>query len=294
MTHLSLGRVSNLPTVWTNVLAAGAMAGAAMPSDGWLSVLIAMSLFYIAGMYYNDVCDAQYDKQHQPHRPIAAALITRERVEAYAIAYALLGFLLVYNARMAAPMASESASVGWLLSVCALVALIIAYNRHHKNNPLSPLIMAACRAAVLVTTGYTLTGTLPPMLLLMVLATLCWVIGLTYFAKHEQSDRVSTHLLNRWPLALMSVPVFIGVTLSLFNIAVLFPLAVLVPVIVIAYKRITEGTAAQKGQSIGLMIAAISLVDSLFLASVWGMTGALAGIGLFALTLVLQRWVSGT
>jgi 4-hydroxybenzoate polyprenyltransferase len=57
VTLLRLGRVSNLPTVWTNVL-----AGAVLGSGDWRSwhlglVLIAMSLFYVGGMYLNDYFD---------------------------------------------------------------------------------------------------------------------------------------------------------------------------------------------------------------------------------------------
>ena len=293
-THLALGRVSNLPTIWTNVLAAGALAGAAFPSPGWLPVLMAMSLFYIAGMYYNDACDAEHDKQHQPHRPIAAGLINRGTVEAYACAYAIVGFLLIYTARMSAPLAQQSASMGWLLSVSCLLLLIVLYNQHHKSNPLSPLLMAACRAMVLISVSLTLTAMLPKALLLAVLSGLCWVIGLTYFAKHEKSISASTTLLDKWPLAMLAIPVVVGLLLSLSNALILIPLFILIPVVAFAYARITRGMPAEKGQAIAIMIAAICLVDGLFLTWMWDLSGAMVSLTAFALTLLLQRWVSGT
>ena len=59
-----LGRVSNLPTVWSNVLAAVALAGAggAFVSPGALfGLLTALSLFYVAGMVLNDAFDAEIE-----------------------------------------------------------------------------------------------------------------------------------------------------------------------------------------------------------------------------------------
>ena len=60
-TLLRLGRVSNLPTVWTNVIAATAIAGVD-PLSGrsgsvLLAVLLAMTLFYVGGMFLNDAFD---------------------------------------------------------------------------------------------------------------------------------------------------------------------------------------------------------------------------------------------
>src|SRR5947199_337043 len=56
-TLLRLGRVSNLPTVWTNVLAGAVLAGGDWRSWRLGFVLLAMSLFYVGGMYLNDYFD---------------------------------------------------------------------------------------------------------------------------------------------------------------------------------------------------------------------------------------------
>ena len=47
---LRLGRVSNLPTVWTNTLAGIALAGGSVVDRRTLSLIVALSLFYVAGM----------------------------------------------------------------------------------------------------------------------------------------------------------------------------------------------------------------------------------------------------
>ena len=294
-THLTLGRVSNLPTVWTNVLAAGAVAGASLSSPGWTPLLIAMSLLYIAGMYYNDVCDVEHDRAHQPHRPIPAGQISYERAKAFALIYVLIALLLIYTARMTAPLAAGSASVGWLISAMALILCIVLYDKHHKNNSYSPLLMAACRVGVLTTTAYTLTGSLPILLLIAIAATLCWLIGLTYLAKHEQSDKpFGKALLHAWPIGLLLAPVLPAVVLASASFAVLLPTSLLIMVVVIASTRLLNGPAQQKGFAIALVIAGISLVDGIFLATIWGLTGAILSLLAFCLTLVLQRWIAGT
>ena len=294
-THLSLGRVSNLPTVWTNVLAAGALAGVTLSSAGWLPLLVAMSLFYIAGMYYNDACDHEHDTRHQPDRPIPSGLISRHTVETYALMYVLIGILLVYTARMTAPMAQGTASIGWLIGSVSLVACIIAYDKHHKNNPLSPLLMAGCRVGVLVTSSYTLAASLPPMLFIAIVAILAWLIGLTFLAKHEQSiARSGNEWKDNWPLALLSVPMVIALSRVLSAPSVLLPLGLLAIVIYIAHARLYKGPPHKKGSAIALMIAGICLVDGVFMASAWGLGGALASITGFCATLGLQRWIRGT
>ncbi|MGK0133898.1 UbiA family prenyltransferase, partial [Pseudomonas aeruginosa] len=59
-TWMTVGRVSNLPTVWTNTLAAALLAssaGALAPPSSlvWILLLAMLSLLYLAGMLLNDL-----------------------------------------------------------------------------------------------------------------------------------------------------------------------------------------------------------------------------------------------
>lgn len=295
--HLSLGRVSNLPTVLTNVLSAGALAGASFPSQGWAPLAAAMCLFYIAGMYYNDACDAEYDRTHQTHRPIAAGLIGQERVVTWAFGFALAAFSLVYVARMQAPLAQGSDSAGWLIGALTLIAFIIIYDRHHKNNPYSPVLMAACRLSVLITSSYTLSGILPLPVVGAMLAMFCWLIGLTYFAKHEKNintEKTRLRFQPHWALIVLCLPLIAGLGLSVQAPVVLVPLGVLCWVVYTAHNQLTHASGHSTGRAIARLIAGICLIDGLFLAWVWGISGALASLVAFCLTLFLQRWVAGT
>ncbi|MEX5611657.1 prenyltransferase, partial [Pseudomonas protegens] len=81
-TWLTLGRVSNLPTVWTNALAAARLASRATtlapPSPlVWTLLLVALSALYLAGMLLNDLMDADWDQQHHNPRPIVLGLVSR-------------------------------------------------------------------------------------------------------------------------------------------------------------------------------------------------------------------------
>ena len=69
---LRLGRVSNLPTVWTNALAGTALAGGEIWTRPTLLVAVGLSLLYVSGMYLNDAFDRDIDALERPDRPIPA------------------------------------------------------------------------------------------------------------------------------------------------------------------------------------------------------------------------------
>ena len=60
-----LGRVSNLPTVWSNCLA-GWWLGGDHHSDRLPFVLIGATFLYIAGMFLNDAFDVNFDRLRPP------------------------------------------------------------------------------------------------------------------------------------------------------------------------------------------------------------------------------------
>ncbi|MBF0375745.1 MAG: UbiA family prenyltransferase, partial [Alphaproteobacteria bacterium] len=67
---LRLGRVSNLPTVWTNVLAGATLAGGLPDGAGLFALLVAATLLYVGGMFLNDAFDRHVDALTRPERPI--------------------------------------------------------------------------------------------------------------------------------------------------------------------------------------------------------------------------------
>ena len=94
-TLLKLGRVSNLPTVWTNVLT-GTVLGGGSPWSGRTSIVaLAMSLFYVGGMFLNDYCDRNVDARERPRRPIPAGEISERMVAAIACALLVAWMALI-------------------------------------------------------------------------------------------------------------------------------------------------------------------------------------------------------
>ena len=73
---LRLGRISNLPTVWTNTLVGVTLAGSPPFDMRVFVLLVALSLFYIGGMFLNDAFDREFDARTRPDRPIPAGQVT--------------------------------------------------------------------------------------------------------------------------------------------------------------------------------------------------------------------------
>lgn len=159
--YLELMRLSNLPTVWSNVLMGVVVGGWATRLDWLLSLegerrpplfelsaqlavawpfLLAASFFYLGGMALNDALDAQRDAVDDPRRPIPSGRITRR--EALVIAVILLAGGLaatwVWTGRPSQ------------IAALALVGAIVAYNLLHHTMPASRLLMGVCRGLLVV------------------------------------------------------------------------------------------------------------------------------------------------
>lgn len=65
-TALKLGRVSNLPTVWTNVFTGMALAAGVGAEPRLAILIVSLSLFYVGGMFLNDAFDSGFDARRGP------------------------------------------------------------------------------------------------------------------------------------------------------------------------------------------------------------------------------------
>ena len=88
-TALELGRVSNLPTVWTNTLAGLALSGSTATDWRLPVVLVSMTAAYTGGMFLNDAFDAAIDSEQRPERPIPSGTVSVASV--FVAGFALLG-----------------------------------------------------------------------------------------------------------------------------------------------------------------------------------------------------------
>jgi 4-hydroxybenzoate polyprenyltransferase len=130
---LTLARVSNLPTVWSNCLAAWLISGA-VPSWNLLPLLLGASLLYAGGCTLNDAFDAAWDAQHRPERLIPSGILSRRTVAGIGLAEITGGLGTIF-----------AGGVTFLWAPLGLAGAILLYDAWHKQSPLSVIIMGACR-----------------------------------------------------------------------------------------------------------------------------------------------------
>ncbi|MBX2823609.1 MAG: UbiA family prenyltransferase [Gammaproteobacteria bacterium] len=289
---LKLGRVSNLPTVWTNTLAATVLA-AGTPGMLFWWLALAMSLFYIGGMYLNDAFDARIDAVERPERPIPSGEVSRNTVFIAGFAMLLVGELILLWCGT-----GHSGLARWMPGAAGLMlcVMIVLYNAHHKQNPLSPVLMGACRFLVYLCAGLALSVPLPLLVWVGALLLFCYLIGLTYVAKQENLGQVK----NLWPLVFLVAPLLF-VLLRGFAAAepgldgsVLLLWLVLLGWIVFAVTLVVRRKPGSIPRAVVSLIAGISLVDALMIAVAGQPILAGAAVLGFGLTLVFQRYIPGT
>jgi len=171
--HLTVARVSNLPTVWTNVLA-GIVAAGAFSWNAWWWLGVAASLLYTGGMYTNDAFDAPIDAVRRSDRPIPAGEVWRSSAFVVGFALLFLGLVAALHVRANAAVATAGAS---------LVGAVTYYNVRHKQDALAPIVMGACRGLVYILAGAAAAVVLPLAVWVGAGCVTVYVILLTVIAK---------------------------------------------------------------------------------------------------------------
>jgi hypothetical protein len=284
---LRLGRVSNLPTVWTNVLTATVLAGGVgVPTPVWFA-LVALSLFYVGGMYLNDAFDRDIDRRERPERPIPSRQVAAPTVLAagFGMLFAALALLLWAGYGL-------DSGTGWRAPVAglALAAAIVFYDWYHKLNPWSPVVMGLCRVLVYITAGLTVATLLPVALLAAAAVLLCYLIGLTYMAKQESLNRIG----SLWPSLFLLAPFVYTAPTALSGAFGFLIYAGFMLWVAFAASFLASRKRLNVPRAVASLLAGICLLDALLIAG-HGQS-ALAGLALggFGLTLVLQRFVPAT
>jgi hypothetical protein len=279
-TLLILGRVSNLPTVWSNCLAGWFLGGGGHPGV-LLGLCAGATCLYLGGMFLNDAFDADFDRLHRRERPIPAGHVKLDAVWGWGFAWLGAGTVILVS------LGNSTGTFAALLLFC-----ILLYDAVHKLVSSAPVLMAACRfflylvaasAGVEGVTGLSLWGAL---------ALAVYVIGVSYLARHEQSRSG----LPRWPALLLGAPLVLAILANtgehrlhvflLVFVVGLWLLRCLQPALAaqdLNVRRCVEG-----------LLAGIVLVDLLALGGDAGPGLSLVFLGLFAAALILQRFVPAT
>ena len=192
---LVLARASNLPTVWSNVLAAGALGGG-LETGRMAVVLIAASLLYTGGMVLNDAFDAEFDRRFRKERPIPAGILPEARVWQVGWWLLAIGFLgLAVHGPLPAVLSA------------ALAGAVVLYDAVHKRTTLSPLLMAACRFLLILAVAASGERGVTGEAMWAALALSGWIVGLSYIARRESRRGPMAY----WPLAFLTLPVVLAV-----------------------------------------------------------------------------------
>jgi 4-hydroxybenzoate polyprenyltransferase len=278
-TALRLGRVSNLPTVWTNTLAGAVLAGAGGFGAELAVMLLAFSLFYTGGMFLNDAFDAEFDAAQRPERPIPSGEVSGREVFGY-------GYGM---------MAGGAALLAWIgvapaLAGLALAAAITFYDWNHKKNLFGPVVMGLCRVLVYVGAGLCYTLAPPAALWIGAALMLCYLIGLTYVAKQENLGKVE----NLWPLAFLAAPVAYGAWLAVAQAVVGLFWLLFSGWMLVALWFLRRRRKGDIPRAVVSLIAGISLLDAMLIAGTGSVALAVFALAGFGVTLFFQRYIAGT
>lgn len=274
-----LGRVSNLPTVWTNCIAGWGLGGGGDSILPLIHLCLGSSLLYIGGMYLNDAFDADFDRQYRKQRPIPTGAIRETLV------WRMGGSLLLVGTIWLGSLGLTTALLALLLAVA-----IVLYDALHKALALSPLLMAVCRFLLYPLAASAGADGVTGHAIWSGIALAGWIVGLSYVAKRESASGQ----LQRWPLAALALPLFFA---ALYNAGDWRLYSLAVGFLVTAWAGwCLRHTLIAGGRNLGLtvsgLLAGICLVD--WLAWLPAMPGAIAMAGCFFAALLAQRYVPAT
>lgn len=222
--YLLLARISNLPTIWTNVLAAHVVSGASRASLPIAAT--AVSLFYTGGMFLNDAFDAKFDAAARADRPIPAGDVTRSEAFAVGILLMIAGqVLLLFMPHREAAFASG----------LALTAAIVFYDYRHKGHSFGPVVMGACRALVYVTAAAGAVGVVSDPVIVAAVVMWIYIIALTWVAKTAGLGRAV-------PLLLAGICFVDAVMIAVNGTPSLALLAATGFLLTLAFQRVVPGT----------------------------------------------------
>jgi len=277
-TLLVLGRISNLPTVWSNCLAAWLLNG----GGNWAAFLVLCSgatLLYVGGMFLNDAFDADFDCQFRQERPIPSGQITERDVWWFGGLLIFFGWLLLFM-------------LGHKVALFAtlLVAAIVLYDAVHKHTAGAPFLMAACRFLLYMVAGAATFHNLNEPVVWHGLALAAYIGGLSRFARNESRPGI----VRRWPVLLLLAPLVANVfVLTHRDASAWLASAVLLVWLGWYLRGLFAQTKPDLGQVVAGLLAGVVLVDCTALPQLTAGTAG-AFLGLFLLALLMQRVIPAT
>ena len=298
-----LMRLSNAPTVISNVVAGaclcGALGGEVFPAGSTL-VTLGLTvgsgvLLYSGGMILNDVADASTDRVERPGRPIPSGRV---------------------SVRTGAILSMVCFGLAWALARCttqnaALVALCIvvlaqAYDFIHTRSRWSVVLLGLCRAGLylLAAAAFSQASPIaewqPPRAVLIAAAGLAvYIVGFSLIARHEAQRGTRASIGAGGAIALLAVaaagvPILVAAPRQRLQESTVMVAVALAALILAQFAAAFAGRRGRLRAAVMQWIASISLIDAT-LAAAFG-SPAVAGLclGCWLLTLLGQRRMAGS
>ena len=289
---LELARISNLPTVWTNVTAGWLLAGGAPGNPALLWILLAGSLLYTGGMILNDAADVRYDREHRPERPIPGGRVSLTAAWSVGLGMLVTGWFL----------AVFPGGACWGIT-SALVGCILFYDFYHKPWGGAVWVMGMCRVLLYAMSGSAVllcvTCKAPgwSIGLPQALALGAYIVGLTMVARMEAKGASVSRWKSVFARSLLFAPGILAAALvfstGFMKSAALLVLIFAFAAMVTAATRIMRQGGLAIGRAVGILLAGIALVDALAVSQV-SLPLAFAFAALAPLLRLWQRWIAAT
>ena len=271
-----MGRVSNLPTVWSNCLAGWWLGGGG--NQGKLPFLfLGVSALYLGGAFLNDALDANYDRQFRTERPIPSGGISESDVWRWS--WALLGFGLL----CLLPFGITSVGLGLALILC-----IFLYNVVHKVVTISPWLMGGCRFLLYPIAATAGASGITGAAIWCGLALGAYTTGLNYFERCQNSRRQFPY----WPTVLLVIPIFFALVM---NVGEYRQPALLISVVLLLWavrclRNVFWTVSTNLRRVVAGLSAGIVFVDWLAIAPICQLELGFLFLALFGCTLLTQRF----
>lgn len=282
--YLETGRVSNLPTVWSNILLAYTLSSPILLVGHFLLFCLAGSLLYLGGCFLGDLRDVEFDRKHKPQRPIPAGVLQKNKV-----LWLTICFFFSSNALLAWISPNRES---FLLGAGCLNAVIICYALWHKKSPWLGLpLIAGCRLFLVL--GIAVLGIGVPEISVFASAGAVAIYTCCFasVARSESSTKkISAPNLLKCLMLILPFVAFLDWQQAQQHL-ILFALFYLPYLLWLlgAFRFIQK----EKGRYVSQCLAGFALLDASLLAA-QGSLNALLCLGLFALALFLQQFTPAT
>ena len=292
--YLGLARASNLPTVWTNALAAWALMGRTIDPIPLLLICLAGSLLYAGGCTLNDAFDAAWDRERRPERPIPSGALSEREVWIVG-SVELIGGLAIL----------ASFGMRTLGSGALVVLAILLYDWLHKKTAWSVLLMGWCRLQWVLTAATTAVVKTewideeiwnPPLIYGSIL--LAYIVYVSLMARRESLTTPETKANSAAISNIISILLFAALgwllcALLLGTFIPLIPVTALAIWFLLAKGIMDRGGRPKIGIFVSRALAGIVLLDTAFACLSWHWWG-LCLAGFLPVCLLLQRRIAAT